>query len=243
MLPVEYCYLTGLPIELGSGLDKINQPKLLDFFESGLTVEEFAQPFCVRVDAMDLGDDEVVNQLLATLKDFDLFFVDESEMLKRLKKSLSIIYKTENIYINTENQCLVIDNGVIINRDSYTSLAKVVLEMLCLPEPKKPESKRKYKDDYRQKIWEKMQRYRAEKEKKDATTTLDMMNTIIHGMGVRYDEILNFTYYQLVNSFITYTSKNSYDEYMMFKSSGQFKLEDNVKHWTITTKIKKGTAL
>ena len=35
--------------------------------------------------------------------------------------------------------------------------------------------------------------------------------------------------------------KMSYDEFLMFKSSGQFEIKQDVKHWTITTRIAKST--
>ena len=45
MLPSEYYYMTGLPVKLSHDLGEIHQPKLFDFMENDITIEEFAQPF------------------------------------------------------------------------------------------------------------------------------------------------------------------------------------------------------
>ena len=98
MLPSEYYYMTGLPVKLSHNLGEIHQPRLFDFMENDITIEEFAQPFCARVDVVDFGESEKMNEILKTLKDFDLFFVDKGVMIDKLIKSLSILYKTDDIY-------------------------------------------------------------------------------------------------------------------------------------------------
>ena len=89
MLPSEYYYMTGLPVKLNYDLGQIYQPRLFDFMEQDITIEEFAQPFCARVDVVDFGDSEKVNDILKNLKDFDLFFLDKGSMVDRLILSLS----------------------------------------------------------------------------------------------------------------------------------------------------------
>lgn len=244
MLPSEYYYMTGLPVNLNHGLGKIYQPKLFDFMEMDVTIEEFAQPFCARVDVIDFGDDKRTEEILKTLKDFDLFFVDKGSMVDRLIKSLTVLYKTDDVKLDKYYQRIVISDSIIIDRDNFTYLADVVLNMLCMEKPKKQENKRKYKDDYRQKLWEKMQRYRAENEKKNAITFLDIVNFVVHSNSViDYERVYNLTYYQLVNTYTTLMNKSNYEEHMMYRTSGQFKMENDVKHWGIQSKIKKGIAL
>lgn len=243
MLPSEYYYLSGAPIKLGQNLDTIYQPRIIDFIKNDITVEEFAQIFCVRVDIIDVNDSEM-HKLLAILKDFDLFFFDESSSIQKLIRCLKILYKTDNIYLSVDNQTILINNEIILNRDNFTYLSDVVLNMLAMEKPKKKKKERKYKDDYRQKLWEKMQRYRQEKEEKERLTLLDLVNMVVHhGTFVDYDKVFNLTYYQLINSYLTLMGKTNYDEYTMFKTSGQFKLEHEVKHWSMTHKVKKGIDL
>ena len=244
MLPSEYYYMTGLPVKLNHNLGEIHQPRLFDFMEKDITIEEFAQPFCARVDAVDFGEGEKIKELLKTLKDFDLFFVDKGAMVDKLITSLSMLYKTDDIQLDTYGQRIFISKSILIDRDNFTYLADVVLNMLCMEKPKKQENKRKYADDYRQKLWEKMQKYRAEKEKKNAITFLDIVNYVVHSNSViDYEKVYNLTYYQLVNSYTTLMNKMGYDEYMMYRTSGQFKMESEAKHWGIQSKIKKGIDL
>ena len=109
MLPSEYYYMTGLPVKLNHGLGQIHQPRLFDFMENDITIEEFAQPFCARVDIIDFGDDENIETIRKMLKDFDLFFVDKSTMTDRLLKSLAMLYKTDNIFLDIRKQCICIN--------------------------------------------------------------------------------------------------------------------------------------
>ena len=244
MLPSEYYYMTGLPVKLNYDLGQIYQPRLFDFMEQDITIEEFAQPFCARVDVVDFGDSEKVNDILKNLKDFDLFFLDKGVMVDRLILSLSMLYKTKDIIFDVDNQCVIISKSIIIDRDNFTYLADVVLNMLCMEKPKKQENKRKYKDDYRQKLWEKMQKYRVENEKKNAITFLDIVNFVIHSsISVDYERVYNLTYYQLINTYTTLMNKMAYEEHMMYKTSGQFKMEGETKHWGTQSKIKKGIDL
>ena len=244
MLPSEYYYMSGMPIKLGQGLGKIFQPKLIDFINNDTSIEELAQIFCVRLDIIDVSQEDI-QKLMTVLKDFDLFFLDEDKTsLNKLVNYLKFLYKTDNVYLSVDKQCILIDDDIILNRNNYTYLADVVLNMLCMEKPKKQENKRKYKDDYRQKLWEKMQRYRAENEKKNAITFLDIVNFVVHSNSViDYERVYNLTYYQLVNTYTTLMNKSNYEEHMMYRTSGQFKMENDVKHWGIQSKIKKGIAL
>lgn len=244
MLPSEYYFMTGTPVKLNHNLGEIYQPKLFDYMEKDITVEEFAQPFCARVDVVDFEDDEKIEDILKKIKDFDLFFIDKGVMLNKLINSLSILYKKDDIKLDVYNQCIFISDSIIINRDNFTYLADVVLNMLCMEKPKKEVKKRKYKDDYRQKLWEKMQRYRAENEKKNAITFLDIVNFVVHSNSViDYERVYRLTYYQLINTYTTLMNKGGYEEHLMYKTSGQFKMESELKHWGIQSKIKKGIAL
>ena len=244
MLPSEYYLMSGTPIILNNNLGKIFQPKIIDFINMGTTIEEFAQIFCVRLDIIDVKDEDL-EQLKSVLKDFDLFFLDEdSTSLNKLIECLKFLYRTEKIYLSKKRQCILINDEIILNRDNFTYLADVILNMLCMEKPKRRKKERKYADDYRQKIWEKMQRYRQEKEEKDRLSLLDIVNIVVHhGAYIDYDKVFNMTYYQLINSYTTLMGKTNYEEYTMFKTSGQFKMEHEVKHWGITNRIKKGIAL
>ena len=233
-----------MPIKLGQGLGKIFQPKLIDFINNDTSIEELAQIFCVRLDIIDVSQEDI-QKLMTVLKDFDLFFLDEDKTsLNKLVHYLKFLYKTDNVYLSVDKQCILIDDDIILNRNNYTYLADVVLNMLCMEKPKKQENKRKYKDDYRQKLWEKMQRYRAENEKKNAITFLDIVNFVVHSNSViDYERVYNLTYYQLVNTYTTLMNKLTYEEHMMYKTSGQFKMDGETKHWGIQSKIKKGIDL
>ena len=119
MLPSEYYYMSGTPIILNNNLGKIFQPKIIDFINMGTTIEEFAQIFCVRLDIIDVKDEDL-EQLKSVLKDFDLFFLDEdSSSLNKLIECLKFLYRTEKIYLSKKRQCILINDEIILNSRCY----------------------------------------------------------------------------------------------------------------------------
>ena len=46
-----------------------------------------------------------------------------------------------------------------------------------------------------------------------------------------YDHVLNMSYYQLWNSYISDIQKDQYETYMQYKVSPKFEVKDSQKHW------------
>ena len=46
-----------------------------------------------------------------------------------------------------------------------------------------------------------------------------------------YDYVLDLTIYQLINSYQIYHQKENYDLFVRYKTNGNFKIEDELKHW------------
>ena len=191
MLPSEYYYLTGQPIKLNNGLGKILQPKIIDFINNDITIEEFAHPFTARLESMTF-ETKVDEKILSALKDFDLFFIGENSMIDKLINSLKLLYNTNKVEVNKKLQLIIINNKITINRDNFTYLADIVLDMLFMEKPKKKEKEaKKFKDSYKQKLWEKLQMYRAKEEKKNEKTMADIVNIVVHLCNADYEKVCN----------------------------------------------------
>ena len=249
MVSLEHYFLTGLPIPIENGLGLLYQPTIKEILSSKMSMDDFLQPFLIRVDL--LQNTEAFQDYVQKINDFDLLFLqegngtfvfrdNEKSMLSRLIECLKLLYKTEYVELVYGDQLIRINNEVVIDRNNFTYLADIVLEMFDTEKPKPKEDKPKYKDKGRQMLWEKLERKRAEEAKKKALTMADIINVVVHiNNYIEYSQVANMTYYQLLNTYRTLISKMSYDEYLMFKSSGQFELKQDQKHWTMDSKIKK----
>lgn len=233
MIGLETYYLSGLPIPLKNQLGKIYPLTIRYMLENGIDYNDFLKPFLIRSDMV-----ENINRKIC---DLDLFFdMKDETLLDLLVCNLKILYKTDNVEKFPSIKTITINNSIMITKHNYTYLADVVLEMMCATRVKPEEKKQKYKNAQLQATWEKLQRYREKEEKKKALQLVDIMNMLIHvNNDLNYDKVLNLTYYQAINSYMTLKSKEAYNEFMMYKTSGQFKMEQDAKHWTIETKIKK----
>lgn len=234
MISLETYYLTGMPILLKDGLGTIHPFTIRYMIENNLDYGEFMRPFLIRKDLLeDMPDD---------IYDFDLFFItsNSEEMMENLVNSLKILYKTEDVKVMNTIKIILINNEIIIKKENFTYLADVILEMMYATRVKPKKRIQKYKNPQLQATWEKLQRYREKEEKKKELNMADIMNMLIHiNSTFDYDKVLNLTYYQMMNSYLTLMRKDSYDEFVMYKTSGQFKIEKDVKHWTVESKIKK----
>lgn len=235
MIGLESYYLSGLPIPLQYNLGKIFPLNIRYMFENNIDYDEFVRPFLIRIDLFDFKVDG--------LCDFDLFFSsfnESDELLNLLIDKLKILYRTDNVKAISSIRIIIVNDKIMINRENYTYLADVALEMMYATKIKPKKTQSKYKNKYLQATWEKLQKYRKKEEEKKSLQLSDILNTLIHiSNNFDYDKVLNLTYYQVMNSYITLTKKIGYDEFMMYKTSGQFKIEQNVKHWSNETKIKK----
>ena len=126
---IENYYITGLPINLKE-LGVIYQPTIKELLLIEMTNKEVVQPFLLHKGIV-LGDED--DELRRVLKNFDLFFLSERNLLDSLIISLKILYKTENVLLCDNNvfeqQSIIVDDNIIINRDNYDKLADVVLGM------------------------------------------------------------------------------------------------------------------
>ena len=238
---IENYYITGLPINLKE-LGVIYQPTIKELLLIEMTNKEVVQPFLLHKGIV-LGDED--DELRRVLKNFDLFFLSERNLLDSLIISLKILYKTENVLLCDNNvleqQSIIVDDNIIINRDNYDKLADVVLGMFVAERPKKQEEEKvNLPTEKHRKIWEKMQKSKARKQLKAQMNLCDIINIVCHGSKFfTYKDIVDFTYYQLVTSYKTIMNIDNYNEFTQYKLSTKFDIKTDIKHWTTESKISK----
>lgn len=246
--------LFGLPIEI-NGMGTIYQPKLKDFIDRDFDIQKFIRAFNIKANLIfengeDLKDFDVFIYQLSLKLPKDKLLITE------LIESLKMLYKTEKVNLimldekDIHTICIsieVIENNeskvYYLNRDNYNNLANVVLVSLDLGnnttdvELNEELTEIDLKIAQRRKEFEKKKAEREAKlnkeDKNNEITLYDLVNYIIHvdNSQFNYQNILDLTIYQIKNTFNMYRQKENYNLFMKYKTSGQFKIDDNVNHW------------
>lgn len=235
--------LFGLPIDLKE-FGTIYQPRLYDFLEFDYT--NFKTVFSIKKETLSFLDENMEGY--DELEDFDFIFM--LNLSGTLCKALSLLYKTDNIkidykYNNIESAKIIINTNnetYCIDRKSYTKFADLILIMLHEGNNIKNEEVKKDLDEVELEILKRKKAFEKKKAQREAelrkqsneepTTIFDMANYIIHNDNkYDYESVLNLTVYQLINSFKLYNLKENYQHFMDCKTSGNFKIENDIAHW------------
>lgn len=232
----------GLPIEIPN-MGIVYPPKLRDFFDRNFEYGKFKRVFSIRKELFLDNTSEDFDKI----KDFDLLFY--LNMIEDLIESLKMLYKTEDVKFETPKHndidsvkiSIKVNNDIYyINRDNYTNFADIILILLhegnniADEKVKKELNEIELKMERKRKEFERKKALKEANENKDEEniTIYDLANYIIH-MDSKFDyqSVLDLTVYQLINSFNLYRQKENYELFMDYKTSGNFKIEDDIKHW------------
>ena len=249
----EYYYLSGKNIPLKRyNLGVIKQLTLNDFIDYEMDTNEFVQPFILNKSIM-LNKSDSIDKVLENIKDLSFLFLYEQlteySIVSNLLKSLSMLYQTENVYVDNKNIAIIIideanSSKYIINDDNFSILSTIVCEMMDIDkskvtkvEPKKEMSDIEKEFERRRKEYEE----RVGKKSDKSLTILDMINISIHSSNFTYNDMLDMTLYQVKNSFDVLTKKDTYETTVMYMVSPKFEFKDKQEHWIEKIKINKST--
>lgn len=208
---------------------------------TGIEIEKLMMPFCVSTDALELSA-----ELKADFKNFDLLFLQHFQkepneprsLLEMLESSLKVLMGTNHVHINFDEMCINVNESGRLDRNNFDELAEVVFAILHREKPKY--EKKKQLTEKQQSIMDKLNKHRQAKAKKNETKLEDMLNVVIHGgtSFIPYTEVVEFTYWQLINTYASIVTIDGYKEFLAYKSSGQFEIKDQVDHWIKQLKLK-----
>lgn len=166
-------------------------------------------------------------------------------VIKRLIKVLKFLFRTEDVVLNIsegivdnlEEDFIIINKSYKINRETYPILKEVICEIFDteIKVEKKPEKSAEEKDLddlFERKKREYEEKY-GKKKKENIITIFTLASYIIHSKSSHYDynSIQDLTIYQIKNTFKYLQSLEVYDIDMQYRTSGQFKMEKQSKHW------------
>ncbi len=192
----------GLPISI-EGLGKIYQPTLQELVEHYKDVESFFIPYLINI---KLYEQYFTEEILKSIKDFDLFFLidtqgnyllkgkEKDSLIEDLIYSLSILYKTKDIILNFEEEKIIIDNIYEVTRYNFDLLCKYVMA-IGMKEKIVPEKKEVFKSKRLRQLHEKLEKRRAEIRRKNAPILGDFINTLVNNpvRGYSYEEVKKMT--------------------------------------------------
>lgn len=257
---LENYYITGLPIKLSKTLGTVYQPTIEELVKLDMSNLEMVNPFLI----LEKSYSQLCNEESFELKCkydaisiLDLMMLtsrkDSSEKVEllsdKIKKSLSILYKTdiENIeYMNNIKIGILIKfddkkKNAFISREDFELVSDLILEMFYIDKKNlfKDDDTKEYKDAELQKIWEKLKRYRKEKENKEAYHLCDYINIVQNiDCYVSINEILKMTYWQLINTYKTKIQFKNYNESLGYAWSFKYQTDtDKMIHWSKNIKI------
>ena len=249
----EYYYLSGKNIPLNNyNLGTISQLTLNDFIDLGVDINEFVQPFVLDKRVIS-NKNESIDRVLQNVKDLSFLFLYEQltkhSIISNLLKSLTMIYKTENVYVSKNDISIIIENGInntncVINDTNFHILSTVVCEMMGInkndiapPEPQKEMSEIEKEFERRRKKYLQMQN-NSQPKKNEGLTILDIANIVIHFSAFTYSEVFDMTIYQLKNSFKVLAKKDSYMVNLLHRVSQKFDTsKEKFVHWTDEVKL------
>ncbi|MER0285403.1 hypothetical protein GSQ54_09390 [Clostridioides difficile] len=263
---LENYYITGLPIKLGETLGTIYQPTIEELINSDMANLEMANPFLILEKSYSQLCNEESFELKCkydTIPILDLMMLtsrknssEKVELLSdKIKKSLSILYKTDirNIeYMNNIKIGILIKSedkkkNAFISREDFGLVSDLILEMFCIDKKNLENDEDKWIEntgsERERKLIEHFKEKERKKREKEAYHLCDYINVVQNIDGyVPIDVILKMTYWQLINVYKTKIQFKNYDESLGFARSFKYQVEaDKIKHWSKEIKIQTST--
>lgn len=235
-MDITYELFSKSPIYV-DGVGVLHQPTIKEILQYKVDIEEIIHPFCVSLDYLDV--DEEVRQ---NIKTFDLFSIPSEEneplyLMGKLINALRFLTKTNNVDLNLETFSIIMSPSGVVNRDNFDMLSNIVLKMLKTTRPKiKPTKKM---SERQRKIYNTTMAGRRRQYEKDKMEITDMVRQLAVGSDsvIEYEKILDMSYWQFVVLYEDMLVKSSYDEFIKYKSSGQFEIKADIEHWTKQIKV------
>ncbi|HGM1374800.1 TPA: hypothetical protein ACKONX_002765 [Clostridioides difficile] len=263
---LENYYITGLPIKLSETLGTVYQPTIEELIKLDIANLEIVNPFLI----LEKNYSQLCNNEFFNLKykydaipilDLNILESDKDSSKKteslsdKIKKSLSILYKTDirNIeYMNNIKIGILIKfddkkKNAFISREDFGLISDLILEMFCI------DKKNLFKDDEdewientgserEKKLIAHFKEKERRKREKEAYHLCDYINIIQNIDGyVPINEILKMTYWQLINTYKTKIQFKNYNESLGFAWSFKYQTDAEIEHWSKKIKILSST--
>lgn len=228
---------TNEPIYI-QDVGELNQPLIKDIIRIG----EYKLSKYLGVLSFTKDNIEEINENkdLSQIRNFDIIFlIKDRDFRKTLIECLEF-FTGQKINILEEVGFIAIGKQGRLHRDNYDDFVDVILTMFAR-ERIKPKKRSKDLSEKQKEIYEKIMKHRKRYEDKNKLELVDIMTIARFGGSsiLTREEIKMMTYFELIKLFEVIISKENYNEYLRYKTSPNFKVEESVQHWTVSIKNKK----
>lgn len=187
-----------------------------------------------------LLDTEIHKKIISFLKilyrtEFVEQFFDDDKNFKLMIISKDI---NEAISKNPDDIEKYRDEIVVIDKNNFALLSEVICTSFFIFKPKEKEKQviqvQKGNEAILEEFLRLQEQARQEEQErlKKSEKNLQQVITIVASQCLwNYEKVLNMTYYQFWNSYISSIQENQYKEYIQYKVSPKFEVKDSQKHW------------
>lgn len=249
-------YLTGRDINLSKyNLGVIRQIRVDEFMNDyDYELIDFVKPFYLE-QSLDLNDEIRNNKVHFTY--FYVLSQQDEKIMQELIKSLIFLYQLdvkknkdgtfkeieEHILIADVNDSLVLilkRNGepfAFINDSNFNILGQLILEMCHFDKPE-PEPETKGDPELIEKMKKARKRYEEKHGKKNSMQFEELVRQVIYVRRLTYDDIKNWTIWQVKDVYIVECLKESSDKSYLLATNPYAGMNlKEVKNWKNETKL------
>jgi len=181
-----------------------------------------------------LLQDDGVPYLDVLLESLKFYFSEELCELNglHLKDEYGVDFGYDDDVLSQINYILVENNG-LIDRTNFDDIADMILK-INFTERKEIKPEPKFKSKRKKDIYNKIMEGRRRKQEKDAHTIADMVRIVQFGgkSFINFDTIQEFTIYQLIDTYMSILSIDSFNIKFWQYHAGADPKELNLEHWT-----------
>jgi len=225
---------SGKPIEI-NGVGLLHQPLIMEIEELGFdNYGQLIQPFLIPFEEF------TPERLIGKIKSFDLFFLwmnQEDELTQKsgiesfnnLINACAFFFREEIQYNLDEQAILVGDNG-IINRDNFDEIKNIILTINLIDISNRPKFQKKLSPK-QQSIHDKLAKHRQQHQD-DKINIEDIIDFVMYGGDgfIPYSVVETMTYCQLYTAFNIINIKNNWKEYLLYKTSEKYDVQEDMKN-------------
>lgn len=211
------------------------QPLIKDIVEIG---EEKLNKY---IGAISISKELLINaheKDLDNITNFDIIFTLSNNHYRKTIIEAIQFFTGQKVNFLQEVRFITVGKQGRLHKDNYDEFVDIVLKMFNRKRVKSEHKKTDKMSAKQKEIYDKITKHRKEQEEKNRLSLTDIINIVKHGGSsfITKEEIKNMTYFELMKCFETIISKSNYEEFLMYRTSPNFKVEESVQHWTISIK-------
>ena len=215
---------------------ELYQPTILEIVREGGedVISTYIGALSFTVDHIEEIDDDV----RAKLKNFDVVFYSKDDKFKETVRNALKFFTNKPVFYRDEIEAITVGKTGLITRENYDEVVDAILKMHLRERVVPDRIKTQGMNNRQKKAYLNILKHRRDYASRHRFLLSDVMNIVKHGREsfLSTEELRKMTYFELYKAFEVLLSRDNYQEYLAFKTSANYKVEESVKHWTLSVK-------